>query len=418
MWGETMQLLMVGFIVCVTLGQAGLEPGPEPSAEPVTVRMTAVEGGFRIDLPTDYEHEEFVFEKEPVYSGTAVTRGSFKVGPQKNDRIGYAVDTSAGKLYVDLNRNLDLTDDSAGVFESDKDMFGIGFSKFKGVRITLGDPPDARTYVADVDIMARSVSVTVCSGWSGDVELHGVKWRFCLADNLDGAIDDNDFLLVMRATEAPPDPGEWNVSADDFPARSAVFFGGFDHRLAYSFKDGVPEIAITEVETKTVPVEFPGQFVKFLVLNGPVHARFDAPGKQILLPPGVYTVGSLYLDAGKTDKPEIAVPGRSGSGGRLWRLGVGASTLGLPLVSQPPGTAPQERFTVSENTPAAIKIGGPLNNTVSITRFSNILKLTHTVKGIGGEPYDLPNSILGLPSFVIYRGDKAIARGKFNREFG
>jgi len=56
------------------------------------------------------------FKKEPVFSGSKVIRGTLQLGGSKSDEMGFAWDRAAGKLYLDLNRNLDLTDDPAGVF--------------------------------------------------------------------------------------------------------------------------------------------------------------------------------------------------------------------------------------------------------------------------------------------------------------
>ena len=57
------------------------------------------------------------FKKEPVFSGGKVIRGMLQLGGGTSDEMGFAWDRTAGKLYLDLNRNLDLTDDPGrGVF--------------------------------------------------------------------------------------------------------------------------------------------------------------------------------------------------------------------------------------------------------------------------------------------------------------
>jgi len=58
------------------------------------------------------------FTKEPALSRSQVTRGLLKLGGGGSNEMAFAWDRAAGKLYLDLNRNLDLADDSTGVFSS------------------------------------------------------------------------------------------------------------------------------------------------------------------------------------------------------------------------------------------------------------------------------------------------------------
>ena len=78
---------------------------------------------------------------------------------------------------------------------------------------------------------------------------------------------------------------------------------------------------------------------------------------------------------------------------------------------------------ISERTPALLRVGGPLTNSVSVNRRGKILLLNYELVGAGGVlvgaggAYQLVNpDRLHPPEFVIYQGDKKVASGKF--EFG
>ena len=70
---------------------------------------------------------------------------------------------------------------------------------------------------------------------------------------------------------------------------------------------------------------------------------------------------------------------------------------------------------VSAASPAVLKVGGPLTNSVAANRHGRSLNLSYQLLGAGGETYQL----LGArrqPEFAAYRADKKIASAKF--EFG
>lgn len=59
------------------------------------------------------------FKKEPPFGRNSVTRGMLPLGEGGTNEMAFAWNRTAGVLYFNLNRNLDLTDDPAGVFTSD-----------------------------------------------------------------------------------------------------------------------------------------------------------------------------------------------------------------------------------------------------------------------------------------------------------
>lgn len=71
-------------------------------------------------------------------------------------------------------------------------------------------------------------------------------------------------------------------------------------------------------------------------------------------------------------------------------------------------------IVITEDEPAVLKAGGPLQQTVTITRQGRTLILGYGLQGIGGEQYT-PRSA-AQAEFSVYRGDTAIASGNF--EYG
>jgi len=124
-----------------------------------------------------------------------------------------------------------------------------------------------------------------------------------------------------------------------------------------------------------------GEHVERLVLqrmDGHTE-RFDRPGEVVELPVGQYHLLESHLD-------------------------------GDFACFQ--GAGPQNKWiTVAENTPAVLKVGAPLKQTLQVKRQGKCLTLDYKLLGIGGEGYtheDRSNP----PGFTVYKGDQEIASGQ------
>ncbi len=110
---------------------------------------------------------------------------------------------------------------------------------------------------------------------------------------------------------------------------------------------------------------------------------FRRPEQIIKLPTGKYTVQEVHLD-----------------GGYIYHASRG----------------PKRRLvSVTSDEPATLKIGGPLKQTVKVSRQGRLLVMNYELLGVGGEQYT-GGSSGEPPTFTVYRGDKEIASDKF--EFG
>jgi hypothetical protein len=75
------------------------------------------------------------FKKEPTYGKAVVTRGTLSAPDNASHSIPFALarDQKKATLYLDLNRNSDLTDDPEGVFTGS----GDGYCVFTNLHLTL-----------------------------------------------------------------------------------------------------------------------------------------------------------------------------------------------------------------------------------------------------------------------------------------
>ena len=110
---------------------------------------------------------------------------------------------------------------------------------------------------------------------------------------------------------------------------------------------------------------------------------FRRPEQIIELPTGKYTVQEVHLD-----------------GGYIYYASRGPKSHWV---------------TVTSDEPATLKIGGPLKQTVKVSREGRILVMNYELLGVGGEQYTSGDR-REPPTFAVYKADKKIASGNF--EFG
>ncbi len=131
-------------------------------------------------------------------------------------------------------------------------------------------------------------------------------------------------------------------------------------------------------------IKIEGKGIKRLVLKNKDGNRetIRRPGEIVSLPAGEYRLREVYLEGGFSS---------SVGGDRCdW------------IAAEP-------------NNPGVLKVGGPLKQKLDVVRHGNVLILKHSLNGIGGNVYRADNRDT-QPGFVVYKGDKEIASGKF--EYG
>ena len=358
-----------------------------------SARAQTVTAGTTVSFPLQYVEagstsvinlgkQDVKFRKEPDFGKDKVVRSALRIGPGKNDFMGFAVNLTRRSLYLDLNQNLDLTDDPDGIRRGEG---GRNSAFFRKVRLDLDKNGIDRSYMLEMNFSGQGFNfIYVASSYRGEIELNGRKWRLSVQDNLDGVIDRQDQLSIQPVAAGT---GDYN----SLPVAEKLFLGGRQYQLAFTFSAGsltAPfTAAFTEISPPLGELTLEGQFIQRLVLDGAGLVILDTPARKNLLPVDNYRVRGIYLQS---------IPG--------------APRLACNVDRIPP-------VEVTAGTAQHLKVGGPLESSVLASARGSMLQLDYLLKGTGGEPYTLVNTgRIKPPRFAIYKGDRQLATGSF--EFG
>jgi hypothetical protein len=368
-------------------------------APPQAVLLNYRETGFSfLSSGLSFTPQTAAFRKEPDLGRRTVHRGRIEFGA-KLPALAMVWDLTQGKLYLDLNRNNDLTDDPAGVYSA---RFRSFYQTFTNVQLTFNTPRGARRELVDLSLYANNnrfrITAANRSFWEGSVELQGQKWQVGLVQTLRGSSGTDEEYLVLRPWSARHQPFNLQDGSLDgfrffFPK---LFFGQRAYELdkTWVVQDGQPsfKIELKEMPVRTGELKLNGQHIHRLLLK-PSGARtpytvvLDNPGAAVKVPLGTYSLSQVTVKQGMEAHQSLS----SGEAG--WSV------------------------VISAAKPAVLACGGPLTNTVSATRYGRQLRLSYELVGAGGRSYELSDVDRSKPpQFAVYRGDKQVALGKF--EFG
>ena len=338
------------------------------------------------------------FKKEPAFGSHKVIRGELQLGSETNNAVNFAWDRTGGKLYLDLNRNRDLSDDPAGVFATQRG-YTDNYQTFTNVHLTFASPAGPRRMLADLNFYdySRNLSCSVAmrSLWEGKLTLQGTEWQVGLVENpFDRSTAGAGRQLLLRPwTERSQSFSTYDGAARAVPFSRKVFL----NQQAYDF-DLVPasqgdaatyRLTLTEQFPALGELQVAGQFIQRLLLEGgPYLVILDQPPATVRIPVGSYGEPKVQLKKGDT----------------LAYLQERYSPAG-------------KRLTVGDKQPAVLKVGGPLTNSVTVTRRGASLYLVYQLKGADDRLYTLNTPAREHPpEFVVSQGGKKIGSGKF--EFG
>jgi len=360
--------VLIGSIGWVSLGWSAQGEGPAPR----TVVLRPARGpSLRIDF--DYTRGKALpaFENEPALPDKTAARGLIPTVPP----TPFLRNLSEKLLYLKVDHDRNFSEGSLVTYKSRYD----GHVVFDDLAVftrreSLAIPYTVRLYTYE----------TVCagwflveSGWEGQFDLDGEMWTIGIVDNLDGRIDGND-LLYLRG------PGKLTPVC---PAAETLFFAGRTFHLDLAFLPLGSEIALQATFTELHPPL--GEL--HIEANGSRHVRLrsdtltvllDDPAGTVALPVGVYRVEDCILCDEQT----------------RW--------------AGPTFVAYEPRLSVQAGQTAALRLGGPLTNTVEVSRDRNLLRLDYRLIGAGGERYSYYNW-KGPPSFTISKGPLRLGGGTF-----
>jgi hypothetical protein len=370
------------------------------------------------------------FSKEPVYSGPGVFRGIMRLGNDTNAFMPFAWDERQQRLYLDLNRNRDLTDDPAGVFTAADQ----GLQLFPGILLEFPSKQGSYKVRVDAHVFGQGgpggavrVFLYVRSLWDGAVELNGKKWYVAIIDRPDGRLGpalgakEISDRMLLRPWAQRDQPFLWwhaslkhmhdlsHVKLVTFPYRYAgnaevfdafnlpasLFLEGQAYRLECQVEHAGPRadlaLSFQPFQPPLRNLHLGSEFIQRLVLDGGgapegITAVFDAPTADVEVPVGVYTRQLVLLQR---------------AGGTNVAVGLGTN-----------------RLTVTGTGEARLDAGGPLRNTVEVASASHgTVSLQYRLANAANIGFHLAiHDEKAPPQLTIRQGDTVVGHGKF--EFG
>jgi hypothetical protein len=389
-WAQA-ALVAIGLLGTVVGRDQGLA-AQEAIGQPVTAYLDYREVSYDVvHWPLKATKRSSAFKKEPVLSPNNVLRGVLQLGAGATNEMAFAWDRHSGKLYLDLNRNLDLTDDPAGVF-SNEYGFGTGYGTFTNVHLPLRTPVGECQALVDLGIntsMGIYCSAGVRSFWQGKVTLQGVEWQIGLLSNLLGpqpTLESCSLLLRPWAERNKPFSLH-SGSLEAFPFSSNLFVANHAYQLRCTGEAqgsaAKVRVQFTEQQPGLGELKITGDSVQRVTLEGgPYMVVVDKPEAVVKVPVGSYVPYRVCVKKGEVEAVLT-------------------------------GPEPARRITINDKKPAVLTAGGPLTNSVSVSRQGRKLALSYKLLGAGGvyEVADLDRS--HPPEFTVYQGDKKIGAGQF-----
>lgn len=379
-------MMRIRFCSCIAafllMGSVCLGLAPVNGDAPTTAVLAFQTDGFRV-LAGEAVHnqQQITLKADQKDSGSEVIRGAIRLRGT-GEILAYAWDKNAGKLYVDLNGNGDPTDDPKGAVESVAK--GNSPQVFSGIPVSVKKDRLQIPYVLNITFYSNQPSVVVQSGWSGEIELNGHKWRVGTYDQTNAAL-----INEMSFTQGPPMP----VYYSDVEGRR-VFLDGQLYEISLAFaprNENVDLIATFKpVEAKLGKMRLTGSGIHRLVLTTPDQpgrirneAVFYDPPAEFEIPEGSWLIRGAYLKNGDDD---------------YWL------NYWLNMKDMKPAV-------VAEGQVTTLSIGTPLHNKIEIGEQSaNQVVFNYKLVDDGGHEY------LGGPmqaEFEILKDGKRIESGRF-----
>ncbi len=393
-------MVVLGWGQLLRAGDSGASNSPASNA--VVASLEYQETGHTIaNWSVSVKSPTTPFKKEPAAATGKTIRGELDFLGQPRNSIRFLWQRDAGKLYLDLNGNGDLTGDPGAVFTAPVSTGNYVQETFTNVHLTFNTASGKSRVLADIllyDYGSTQLNCTIGlrSYWQGKVTLEGRDWQAGIVQSGVNAADTLDSgKLLLR----PWEERNKKFSVSDgllatVPFARGLFLDGHAWQLECQARSQNGELSPDLRFTKqTVPLgelRITGQFISRLVLPGGTYlVVLDHPAASVQIP-----VGSYY------NKPEIALEQK-----------------GAAAYCEQPRSQEGDRFSVDGKAPAVLNAGGPLTNSVTASRQGRDLVLDYTLVGVGGDAYTLAtDDRTKPPSFAVYKGDKQLGSGDF--EYG
>jgi hypothetical protein len=330
------------------------------------------------------------FRKEPLQQKGPILRGTLELGGGPSNSISLLWQQQAGRLYLDLNRNLDLTDDPAGVLAAATNQDS---QVFTNVRLPLKTASGVHRFKLDLTLNTYGrgflyANVGLESCWRGQFSWQGQELELAVVEGpWEGPDTSQGPFLVLRPWALRNTPiGLEGGSAEAVPLPTKLFWGELACRVARRYETvGTTErcrLEFTEERPALGELRLHGSFLNRVTLDDShgYTAVLDRPTASTRIPLGTYKVSEVWV---KKDTTEA-------------------------VQSSP------RQVTVTEKSPALLVAGGPLTNSVTANRRGKRLVLSYQLIGADGGPYRLQKDDQQTPPQVsIQANGRQVASGKF-----
>jgi hypothetical protein len=380
---------------------SGLLPGAEtaPPAAKASPREILLEPRVH---PTAVASDNVLLESaptnflaEPAVGTNRVFRRLLRLTRDTNNVFAVLWDQTQGILYVDLNRNRNLTDDPGGMLTATNQSAEA--QSFTNLVLNLALPGGVAPVVLDLRLtVIRSGQslkervhghVGMRSFWEARVSHEGRDWQMGFVLPLvDNSRQAKTGYLVWR-------PWEDRTNTLSFYASSTGLMPWSDQifiwNQAWAATQGLeaaadgPRCRLTLSPREPAMMDFRVRALDNLdrvtlrATNGHL-ALLTGPWKGLRLPQGQYTVESVLLRQGTTEAYRLLYP--------------------PTLVNQ---------------TSRELALGGPLTNSVAILHWGRTLRLNYDLRGADGQSYRLMTPSPQPPTFEVRKGDRQLITGSF-----
>ena len=391
---------MVALGLGTALRAADSVPASPPSSNAITASLEYQEANYGVfNRRVSLTVQTIPFKKEPAAVSGKIVRGVLNFGDDASQAIPFLWQRDAQKLYLDLNRNQDLTGDPSGVFVARSSETAYYFQRFTNVRLPFDTAAGKCRVLADINFWEYNSRVNCFvmarSFWQGKLTLQGRDWQAGIVQNV---VDQPDSFkeghLLLRPWEKRNQP----FNTDDgllasVPFSRNLFVDGHAYQLdcIAGSQNGEPRpvLQFTEQSVPLGALKITGQFIHRLVLTGGSYlVILDEPAGVVKIPVGGYIQPDIQLEQN-----------------------------GFEAFSKASQQQVGRRITVDDKTTAVLQVGGPLTNSVIASRHGKDLRLDYRLGGVGGETYQTTRLDRSRPpEFAVYKDAKKIASGTF--EYG
>lgn len=229
------------------------------------------------------------FQNEPAATSGKTLRGVLNFGGGPGNSVSFIWQRDARKVFLDLKRNGDFTNDAADVFSA-REAGSVNYQTFTNVHLLFNLPSGKCPVLADISFydysLQPSCELMVRSFWEGKVTLQGQDWQVGIVQNDLRQPDsfENSRLLRRPWAERSQPFNTYESSLATVPFTQKVFVDGHAYQLdlAAQTQNGAarPALRFTEESVPLGDLKITGKFIQRLVLPGGTYqVVLDRPAR-------------------------------------------------------------------------------------------------------------------------------------------